>query len=250
MFKDHFSKNSAGYGRYRPHYPEELFAHLAAIAPGHDRAWDCACGTGQAAMGLRGHFREVVATDASASQINKAEPCPGISYRVARAEDSELGAATINLITVAQALHWFDLPAFFQEAERVLHDNGVLAAWTYNLFSVNPAVDAVVDRLYAGALAPYWPAERGMVENGYRDIPFPFAAVVAPHFAMQEKWDFSQLIGYIETWSAVTAYRKSENPSALAAMFAEIGRAWGDTAARCTVTWPLTLIIRRKVTSS
>lgn len=250
MFKDHFSNDSAGYGRYRPRYPAELFAHLAAIAPGHDRAWDCACGTGQAAMGLRGHFREVVATDASASQINKAVQQPGISYRLARAEDSGLGAATIDLVTVAQALHWFDLPAFFREADRVLKDNGVLAVWTYNLLHINAAVDAVIGRLYSGTLAPYWPAERGMVENGYRDIPFPFAAVVAPHFAMREKWDFSQLIGYIETWSAVTAYRKSENPSALAAMFAEIGRAWGDPAGRCTVTWPLTLIIRRKVNFS
>lgn len=246
MFKDYFSDTSSLYGRCRPHYPEELFRYLATIAPDNDRAWDCACGTGQAAVGLNRYFREVVATDASESQIKKAARKPGVSYQVAKAESSPIRDGKIDLITVAQALHWFDLPAFFRETDRVLKHNGILAIWTYNLLKINGTVDAVIERLYFHTLSRFWPEERRMVENGYRDIRFPFAAFASPFFAMREKWDFLRLLGYLETWSAVSKFKKEGNPDELAAMFEEIGRAWGDPAARHAITWPLTLIIRRK----
>ncbi len=160
-FADHFSAASADYARYRPDYPDRLFAYLADRAPGRRRAWDCATGNGQAARGLARHFAEVIATDASAQQIASAPPHRRVSYRVAPAEDSGLPDESVELITVAQALHWFDRPRFWPEARRVLVPRGVIAVWCYDLLSIDAEVDAVVGRLYRDVVGPYWPPERG-----------------------------------------------------------------------------------------
>ena len=112
-WKDHFSHASDDYRRWRPGYPDELFAWLAAMAPSRAVAWDCATGSGQAAGGLAAHFARVVATDASAAQVAEAEAFGRVEYRVAPAEDSGLPDASVDLVTVAQALHWFEFERFF-----------------------------------------------------------------------------------------------------------------------------------------
>src|SRR5438132_5354114 len=97
-FKDHFSGLAAEYAKFRPHYPDELFEYLALISPRRELAWDCATGNGQAAVGLARHFDRVTATDASAQQIESAEPDERISYRVAPAEASAIDSASVDLI--------------------------------------------------------------------------------------------------------------------------------------------------------
>jgi SAM-dependent methyltransferase len=246
-FKDHFSDNSAYYGRYRPHYPRELFRYLASVSPGNDIAWDCACGTGQAALGLSEFFTKVAATDASGNQIAKAVPCPRITYAVSPAESSSFADAALDLITVAQALHWFEAEAFFREANRVLKANGILAVWTYNLLRINDEIDRVLEKLYSETLGPYWPQERKMVENSYRGMAFPFSPVIPPAFSMREEWSLHHLLGYLTTWSATQKYRKSNSdPKELSAIFADITARWGNPEGRKTVIWPLTVIIRKK----
>ena len=148
QFKDHFSDLSEGYSRFRPGYSGEIFEYLAALTPKHELAWDCATGTGQSALSLANHFDRVVATDASPQQIEQATRHSSVEYRVAAAEESGLETASIDLITVAQALHWFDIPMFMAEANRVLKPKGVIAVWTYNLFRVTPEIDEIVDNLY------------------------------------------------------------------------------------------------------
>jgi ubiquinone/menaquinone biosynthesis C-methylase UbiE len=129
-FKDHFSRLAAQYAEFRPRYPGALFDLLARVGPARELAWDCACGSGQATLDLVERFGSVVATDASAQQIAAAKPHPRVEYRVARAEDSGLESKSVDVITVAQSLHWFDRPAFYAEARRVLRPHGVLAVWT------------------------------------------------------------------------------------------------------------------------
>jgi ubiquinone/menaquinone biosynthesis C-methylase UbiE len=148
MFKDHFSKQAADYAIFRPSYPQELFSYLASIAPSRQLAWDCGTGNGQAAVGLASVFDRVVATDASEKQIASAQAHARVEYRVAQAEDSGIQSSTIDLITIAQALHWFDLDRFYAEARRVLKPDGVLAASAYNLLHIEPAIDEVVNRYY------------------------------------------------------------------------------------------------------
>lgn len=160
-FTDHFGSVAGAYAHYRPTYPAPLFAWLAGMTPARQRAWDCATGTGQAAIGLAAHFTEVVATDASASQLAAARPHPGVHYRLAEAENSGLEADSLDLVTVAQAAHWFDRPRFFSEVERVLRPGGVLAVWSYGIPELEgEGPDALLQHFYADIVGPYWPPRR------------------------------------------------------------------------------------------
>src|SRR5207253_9835478 len=148
IFKDHFSGQAAEYAKFRPNYPPKLFDYLASISPGGELGWDCATGNGQAAVGLAEHFAKVIATDASARQIESARPHPSISYRVAPAEASGIDPDSVDLIVVAQALHWFDMDRFFTEAKRVSKESGILAVSTYTRLSINPEIDAILSQFY------------------------------------------------------------------------------------------------------
>jgi SAM-dependent methyltransferase len=240
-FRDHFSGAAADYAAYRPRYPAALFAWLADLAPRRDVAWDAGTGSGQAATGLAAYFERVIATDASAAQLARAEPHPRVEYRVAIAEQSDLPDGSVALVTAATALHWFDRGRFWREARRVLAEGGAIAVWSYGLMEVTPAVDAVVTRLYRDIVGPFWPFERRMVEQGYRTIEFPFEEVPAPDFAMEARWTLVHLTGYLGTWSAVLRYREARREDPVALVSAELQRAWGDPEEPRPVRWPLAL---------
>lgn len=248
-FKDHFSGHAALYSQYRPDYPADLYAFLARQTPAHHTAWDCATGSGQAAMALTGHFEQVIATDASASQLENASQNGKVDYRVSPAEASGLDEGSVDLITVAQALHWFDLQAFYAEVERVLKPGGVLAIWSYNLLRCSPEIDALLYHYYSEIVGPYWPPERIHIENGYRNLPFPYAEESSPDFAMIAEWSLEQLLGYLGTWSATQRYTKEIGADPIALIRNEITRLWGDTPHR-TITWPLNLRWGRKNASA
>ena len=237
-FKDHFSAQSADYARHRPRYPDKLFAYLADLT-GNRLAWDCATGNGQAAIALARHFEHVVATDASAAQIDSAIPHPAVSYRVAAAESSGLEDNTVDLVTVGQALHWFDRPRFFAEASRALVAGGVVAAWCYELCTVSPACDAAVERLYSGIVGPFWPQERRLIEERYAGIEFPGVALDPPELEMTVEWTADDMLGYLGTWSACQRYRREHGEDPVERIEEELRRAWGSAAR--TVRWPLTV---------
>lgn len=244
-FKDHFSSQSSGYAAFRPGYPAELFAWLAGLTKGHDLAWDCATGSGQAARGLAGHYARVWATDASAAQIAAALPHAGVEYRVAPAHASGLPDDCADLVTVAQAAHWFDLPAFYAEARRVLKPGGLLALWCYERLAIEPALDAVIEDVYAGLLGPYWPPERRHVETGYRNLPFPFEEAPAPTLTMTATWNLDLLLGYFSTWSALKAYRKDTGHDPLPGLRERLAAAWISLDTAKTIKWPLSVRLGR-----
>lgn len=245
-FKDHFSGVAAHYADFRPTYPAELFAWLANQTPGNDLAWDCATGSGQAAIGLAQHFGHVIATDASTSQIAAAEAHSAIEYRVAPAEDSGLPDGSVDLVTVAQALHWFDLDRFYTEARRVLKPGGMLAVWTYGIHTSNDdAIDRIMRRFYAETVGPYWPPERALVESGYRTLPFPFMEFAAPAFAMRADWMLSQLLGYFRSWSATSRFATDRGFDPVSALETELLPLWGSPASVRSISWPLSIRIGR-----
>ncbi|WP_437192865.1 class I SAM-dependent methyltransferase [Planctomicrobium sp. SH527] len=238
-FKDHFSGGSADYAAYRPGYPVELADVLATISPGRDRALDCGCGTGQLSVVLAERFNEVIATDASATQIEKAQPHKWVTYRIALAENSGLPDASVDLITVAQAAHWFDLARFYAEARRVARPQAAIALISYGVLQVEGTVDCVVQHYYHEALKSYWPAERRHVEQGYRQLPFPFLEYQIPQLMIAVEWQLEDLVGYVGTWSAVKAASKAQGVNSLIEFQKELIREWGDPQVRRRVTWPL-----------
>ena len=245
-FQDYFSTESAAYRDGRPTYPRALFEWLAGLAPARLRAWDCACGNGQASVPLAEFFDEVVATDASEGQIANAVAHPRVRYKVALAEQSGIPGGSVDLVTVAQAAHWLDHGAFDAEARRVLRPGGVVAFWSYGKHAVSPAVDEVMHRYYSEIVGPYWPPERVHVENGYKDIPFPFERIVAPRFDMSLDWNLGQLMSYLWTWSATKRYRAAQGSDPRELVEGELKALWGDAATVRRVSWPLTIHVGRR----
>ncbi len=239
QFKDHFSKAS-GYAAYRPVYPKSLAYFLAELAPETGLALDVACGTGQLTTLLAEKFTRVIATDASAAQIEKAKPNSKIEYRIANAEDSGLPDNSIDLITVAQAAHWFNLENFYKEVRRVARPKAVLALISYgNSFVEGEGIKEITDHFYFDVLGPYWPKERLDVENGYKNFDFPFKEIKAPEMDMVADWNMEELIGYLDTWSAVREAEKTLGREPINNLRTDLARVWGAPETKRIVRWPL-----------
>jgi SAM-dependent methyltransferase len=243
-FKDHFSKQAADYAQFRPTYPQELFDYLGNIAPSRQLAWDCGTGNGQAAVGLASVFDSVIATDASEKQITNAALHERVDYRVALAEDSDIDSGTVDLIMVAQALHWFDLSRFYAEAQRVLKPDGVLAASAYNLLQIEPVIDEVVNRYYYEVVGSFWPPERKLVER-FADLPFTFHKIDPPKFEMRASWNLDHLVGYLRTWSSTQRFIAAKDSDPLKQIMDDLRTAWGAPEQTRNIIWPLTLRIGR-----
>jgi SAM-dependent methyltransferase len=244
-FKDHFSRQAADYAKFRPGYPRKLFDYLGSIVPSHKLAWDCGTGNGQAAVGLASVFDRVIATDASEKQIANAQPHDRVEYRLAPAENSGIKSGTVDLIMVAQALHWFDLDRFHAEARRVLKPDGVLAASAYNLLQIDPSIDEVINRYYHEVVGPFWAPERKLVET-FAEIPFPFHKIDPPEFEMKARWNLDHLIGYLGTWSASQLFLKAKGTDPVEQIIHNLRSAWGEPRQERSVIWPLTLRVGAK----
>jgi SAM-dependent methyltransferase len=243
-FRDYFGGAARSYASYRPHYPAALFDWLCSVTVGRERAWDCGTGSGQAAVALADRFAEVVASDPSSAQLANAASAPGLSYVAMTAEQVALRAHCADLVTVAQALHWFDRPRFFAEVDRVLRPGGTLAVWSYGLLAVDPSVDRHVHHLYHDVLGPHWPSERSLVDSGYAGIALPYAELASPEIAMEAEWSLAEFGGYLSSWSAVGRYRARVGTDPLPAFLHDVADAWGTTTHR--VRWPLIVRVGRK----
>ena len=239
MFQDHFSRDSRSYAQHRPRYPAALFAWLASVSPARDLAWDAGTGNGQAATVVAEHFARVIASDPSAKQIGQATQHPKVEYRVA-AETAGLDDRSADLVTVAQALHWFDRPKFWAEVHRVLRPGGIVAVWCYELQQVSPEIDAIVNRFYRETVGPYWTPDRKLVEDGYRSIEFPFDEFTPPTFVMSTEWSLDHEMGYLDTWSAVGRYRDQVGADPLPLVRAELEKVWRPGEVR-GISWPLSV---------
>jgi ubiquinone/menaquinone biosynthesis C-methylase UbiE len=251
QFKDLFSSNSKEYASSRPKYPKSLFEFLVGLVKYRNLAWDCATGNGQAAVFLSEYFERVIASDASEEQIENAQHRKNILYEVFPAERTNLADSSVDLITIAQALHWFDLDEFYKEAKRVLrkdgNDGGVIAAWCYGLHSVSPEIDNITHVLYEDILGSYWPKERKIVENKYEDIPFPFQEIQTPVFQIELDWSLPELVGYVYTWSSVQKFIEKNNSDPVKQVYDSLAAAWGDKNSwhKRKVVWPIYMRVGR-----
>ncbi len=241
-FLDLFSAQAAVYARARPRYPRGLFEFLAGLVPERRLAWDCGTGNGQAAVDLAEHFERVIATDGSPAQLAQARPHARVEYRVMLAEQCDLEPASVDLITVATDLHWFDVERFYAAVRRVLRPGGSLAAWCIGLHQVNDAVDAVCRKFYYETIGPYWHDRRRWVDERYATVPFPFDELQqVPTFECRRDWTLAELMDYLDSWSAVERFKRARGYSPLQEIAGDLSAAWGRPDERRTVTWPIYL---------
>lgn len=244
-----FDQGGQAYARFRPEYPRELAAFLAAAAPDRRLAVDVGCGNGQLTQLLAAGFERVAGIDPSADQIANATPHERIDYRCAAAERMPLPDASASLVTAAQAAHWFDLPAFYGEVRRIGRPGAVLALVSYGVLALDRALDPVLDArfqaFYRDEIGPYWPAQRKLVDTGYATIDFPFEEIAPPALDIRCEWSLPQFLGYLTTWSAVRSAREAGREQLLTAFADDIAAAWGDAGRRRLVRWPINMRIGR-----
>jgi ubiquinone/menaquinone biosynthesis C-methylase UbiE len=236
--KDNFSTHARQYAKFRPTYPDELFHFLISLITNKEAAWDCGTGNGQVAVKLSKHFKKVYATDISRRQIANARKKRNIVYKIEPAEETAFDADQFDLITVAQAIHWFDFEKFYAEVKRTLKANGVIAAIGYSLIGINPEIDRIIEKLYKEILHNYWDKERAYIDDLYRTIPFPFSEIKTPEFSSTFHWTFEELTGYLNTWSAVQHYIKENSTNPVELIKDDLSHAWGKSSKK-TVNFPI-----------
>jgi len=239
-FNDKFSGVARAYADQRPHYPEVLYDWLSSGTQSHNLCWDCATGNGQAAVALASRYARVIATDASAQMIEAAQSHDRVRYIVRAAESvPEIDDSSVDLVTVAQAIHWFDLDRFYREVKRVLKPGGLIAVWAYAGSHVTDEIDAVTKRLNHEILDGYWADNVELVNREYRYLPFPFKEIETPEFHMEVSWTLAGFLTYHKTWSAAQDYLRATGIDAVDLIAGEIASLWGNASEPRTVSWKL-----------
>lgn len=245
MIADHFSHAAALYAECRPGYPAELFEFLAGMCDQRSHAWDAGTGSGQAAIALARHFETVIASDASIEQLAHARAHSRVHYVSAASETSPLAPSCIDLVCVAQAVHWFKFNPFYEEVRRVSRPGGIIALWTYLLPVMNDDFNDLVRQFWFETLGPYWPPERRYVDEMYRTLPFPFHDLDVPEFSIRLQWTVNQFLGYLRTWSAVGRYRKQHGVDPVLAIAPALTTLWAGNSEIRTLTWPVIMRLGR-----
>ncbi|QDA60721.1 class I SAM-dependent methyltransferase [Hymenobacter jejuensis] len=225
---DRFSGHADLYVQYRIEYPSELYAYIYSRLQSNISAWDCGTGNGQVATALAKHFAHVEATDISEAQLQRAIQLDNIKYSISSAEQTQFSSNSFDLITVAQALHWFDAAAFHQEVYRVAKPQAIIAEWGYSLLKVNQSIDPIVKHFYAETIGAYWDSNRKHIDDRFAKIPFPFAEVEHREFQIELEWDAERFLNYLRTWSSVQQYQQQNNSDALLLISDQVRRAWGE----------------------
>lgn len=238
MAKDRFSNHAQQYAAFRPTYPKELYSFIFSYVKNFDFAWDCGTGNGQVARDLSPRFKIVEATDISEKQLTNAFRAKNISYSKA-GEKTTFPDNQFDLITVAQAIHWFDIPEFYKEVQRVGKKDAIIAVWGYGLVSITPEIDNCLHDLYFKIVGSYWDKERRLIDEHYKTIPFPFAEIPTPEFKLSFAWGLEELEGYLSTWSSVQKYIQANQINPVERFMKEIRPLWkSDTQ---NINFPLFL---------
>lgn len=237
--KDNFSDIAGNYASWRPEYPQELFRYLSSLSAEHNKALDCGTGNGQAAKLLAKYYKEIYATDISEAQLKHAVALPNIQYSISPAEKTDFPDQYFDMICAAQAAHWFNHEVFYKEVERILKPNAVLALIGYGLIEIDLEIDRLIKTLYTDILGAYWDKERRFIDDHYRSLPFPYKETAIPSFKIECEWSLAQLVGYLNTWSALNHYKKITGINPLDEMLPGLQKTWGSADVVRAVQFPI-----------
>ncbi|WP_421762766.1 class I SAM-dependent methyltransferase [Ekhidna sp.] len=242
--KDNFSTQSDDYAKFRPVYSKELINYLISLTKNQEVCWDCGTGNGQLAVALSDTFRQVKATDISQNQLDNATKRPNIEYSKQPAEQTNFPDQYFDLITVAQAAHWFDHQRFNDEVKRTLKPNGIIALFGYGLVKVEGVIGSIIKDFYWTITKPYWDSERDHIEAQYETIPFPYDEIqVSQNFDIISDMTVDQLTGYISTWSAVQHFIKANGYSPIDQLKIDLTKVWNNEDRQ--VTFPVFIRVGR-----
>jgi len=245
MAKDLFSKQAEVYAKYRPTYPQELIEYILSLTVNKEIAWDCATGNGQAALLLAPYFQKIFATDTSEKQLSQATPHPAVFYSISSAEKTSFDDNEFDLITVAQAYHWFRFDSFFNEATRVGKPNATVAVWGYGLITAtDKKLDEFIRHFYTDVTGKYWDPERRYVDEKYKTIPFEFKELPSKDFNINVEWNIEDLTGFFNTWSSVQHFIRANHYNPVTEFSKELKLIWNDDSKK-SFCFPLFLRIGR-----
>jgi hypothetical protein len=243
---DNFSRQAKLYAKYRPSYPDELYDFILGHLQHQQTAWDCGTGSGQVASQLADHFEHVFASDISEGQLRHAPQKPNIEYLKVPAEDSGLPENSCDLITVAQAIHWFDFDGFYAEVKRTAKKDALLAVIGYGIVQTNEQLNPLIDKFYNYAFGCYFNDNRRYVDEHYQKIPFPFEEIDTPEFSISYKWSRDELEGYFNSWSTVQKFKENDGFNPVDNFMDELNPFWKKDE-RKKVTFPVFLRLGRIV---
>lgn len=240
-FNDNFSKQASIYVQFRPSYPHELFDYLQSLTPQHELAWDCGTGNGQSAIHLAEFYKKVFASDPSEAQIQNAFSHDQVVYRVEKAEEPSLASRTVDLITVAQAIHWFEIEKFYESAKRVLKKDGIIAVWAYGIPQVNKEIDKITQDFHDKTVGPFWQPQNKLIAQGYTTIPFPFREIEPPEFYIRKRFRLDDLLGHLRSWSATQKFIDQEQIDPLDDLKQQLSAYWKDPNEIKNVSWKIAI---------
>ena len=242
---DMFGGHAKLYASARPTYPKEIYDYLMSLSSQKDSAWDCATGTGQAAFALSHYFKQVFATDINTQQIEVAKQAENIKYAVASAEKTHFADESFDLVSVAQALHWFDFERFWDEVDRVLKPNGVFAAWGYDWTKIDFDVDFQIEENLFNLLTDYWNPKAKILWGGYKPekVSFPYELIETPNFTIDLDWNLDQLFQYFLSWSATQAYIRDKGIDLIDHAKEQVRKVWGHPNETKLIQWPIHMLV-------
>lgn len=240
-FNDNFSKQASIYAQYRPSYPHELYDYLSELTPTHELAWDCGTGNGQSAIHLADFYDSVYASDPSEAQITNAFAHDRVTYKVEKAEESTLKDQSVDLVAIAQAIHWFDYDKFYAEVKRVLKKGGIIATWAYGIPSINKELDVLIKHFHQKIVGPYWPIETRSIDQEYTTIPFPFREIEPPEFYIRKKFKMEDLLGHLLSWSATQRFIEQVGHNPIDQLRLEVEKIWGNPQLVKDAVWKIYL---------
>ena len=226
MPKDNFSSQASTYAQFRPMYPKAVFEYLNSIVKNKNIAWDCATGNGQMARELAKSFEKIYATDISQKQLDNAFRAKNIEYSIAKAEETSFAENTFDLITVAQAIHWFDFEKFYTELNRVAKSGAILFVIGYSMPRFEGKIDKILQDFYWNITGPYWDAERKHLDNKLGSIPFPFEQIECPVFKNEYRWTLEMIEGYLNSWSSIQHYIKENGKNPVNQVIEKLREFW------------------------
>ncbi len=227
------------YASSRPTYPKEIYNYLSSLCSSTLTAWDCACGSGQVAIGLIDKFERVYATDISENQLTNAKLHPNITYKISSAENTNFGDDFFDLVCVAQALHWFNLESYWNEVHRVLKPNGVFSAWGYLWSPVDESIESVIQEYIWDIVEPYWTPQHSLLWNRYRNIDFPFRKIESPVFKMNMLLSIDELFNLIHTTSAARRYMDDHGDDFFREAYTAVSEIWGSLIQKRKIAFSL-----------